>query len=42
MLAYVCVRCEQGHPMCDEDETITLLVSIEHAVCKAAGLPRLA
>jgi hypothetical protein len=38
ILAYVRGRFEQGD-MCDEDETITLLVSIEHAVCKAAGLP---
>jgi len=41
MLAYVRGRCEEGHPMCDdEDETIALLVSIECAVCKAAGLPQ--
>ena len=42
MLAYVRGRCEEDHPMDDEDETIALLVSIECAVCKAAGLPRLA
>ena len=40
MLAYVRGRCEQGHPMCDdEDETITLLGSLECTICRAAGLP---
>jgi hypothetical protein len=36
MLAYV---RGQGCPMCEEDETIALLGSIECAVCRAAGLP---
>jgi hypothetical protein len=39
MLAYVREWLAEGHSMYDEEETITLLVSIEHAVCKAAGLP---
>jgi hypothetical protein len=36
MLAYV---REQGCPMCEEDETMTLLGSLACAICRAAGLP---
>jgi len=42
MLAYVRGWLEQGHSIDDEDETITLLASVEQAVCRAAGLPMLA
>lgn len=39
MLAYVGEWLAEGHSLYDEDETITLLASIECAVCRAAGLP---
>jgi len=39
MLAYVRGWLEQGHSIDDEDETITLLASVEQVVCRAAGLP---
>jgi hypothetical protein len=39
MLAYVRAHCEQGCPICEEDETIALLGSIACTICRAAGLP---
>jgi hypothetical protein len=39
MLAYVRGWLEQGHSIDDEDETITLLASVEQVVCRASGLP---
>ena len=39
MLGYVRAWLADGHSMDDEEETITLLASIESAICKAAGLP---
>jgi hypothetical protein len=39
LLAYVRAWLAEGHPMDDEEQTITLLRSIECAVCMAAGLP---
>ena len=39
MLAYVREHLDQGYPMCEEEEKIALLASIECAVCQAAGLP---
>jgi len=40
MLAYVRAWLTDGHSIDDEEETITLLASIECAVCRAAGLAR--
>ena len=40
MLAYVRAWLADGHSIDDEEETITLLASIECAVCRAAGLAR--
>jgi len=39
MLAYVREWLAEGHSMYDEEETITLLASVEQVVCRAAGLP---
>jgi hypothetical protein len=39
MLAYVREHFEEGFSMCEEEETIALLASVERAVCQAAGLP---
>jgi hypothetical protein len=38
-LAYVRAHYAEGYPMCEEEECMTLLASIEHAICSAAGLP---
>lgn len=38
-LAYVRVRYAEGYPMCEEEECMALLASIEQAICRAAGLP---
>jgi hypothetical protein len=37
-LAYVRELYAEGYPMCEEEECMALLASIEHAICKAAGL----
>jgi hypothetical protein len=37
-LAYVRERSAEGYPMCEEAECMTLLASIEHAICRAAGI----
>jgi|ERR1051325_2395941 hypothetical protein len=42
MLAYVRAWLMDGHSIDDEAETITLLASVECAVCRAAGLLRVA
>ncbi len=39
MLAYVGECLAEGDALYDEDETFTLLASVECAICKAAGLP---
>jgi hypothetical protein len=39
MLAYVRAWLAEGHSLYDEEETITLLASVECVVCRAAGLP---
>jgi hypothetical protein len=41
-LRYVRECFDKGYPMCEEDSTMTLLASTEHAICRAAGLPALA
>jgi hypothetical protein len=38
-LRYVRERFAQGYPMCEEDDFMALLASIEHAICRAGGLP---
>jgi hypothetical protein len=38
-LAYVRAHYAEGHPMCEEEECMTLLASTEQAICRAAGLP---
>jgi hypothetical protein len=37
-LAYVRQRYAEGEAMCEEEECMTLLASIEQAICRAAGL----
>jgi hypothetical protein len=38
-LAYVRELYADGYPMCEEEECMALLASIESAICRAAGLP---
>lgn len=38
-LAYVRMHYAEGYPICEEQEFMTLLASIEQAICRAAGLP---
>ena len=38
-LAYVREHYAEGYPVCEEEECITLLASMEAAICRAAGLP---
>ena len=38
-LAYVREHYAQGYPVCEEEECMTLFAAIEHAICRAAGLP---
>lgn len=37
-LRYVRARYDEGEAMCEEDDCMTLLASVEHAICRAAGL----
>jgi hypothetical protein len=37
-LAYVRELYDEGYPMCEEEECMTLLASMEIAICRAAGL----
>lgn len=37
-LRYVRERFDEGYPMCEEDGYMTLLASIEQAICRAAGV----
>jgi hypothetical protein len=40
-LAYVRERYDQGYPMCEEEECMTLIASTEQAICRAvAGADR--
>ena len=39
VLRYLRQRLAQGYSMCEEEEYVALLGSIEHAICTAAGLP---
>jgi hypothetical protein len=38
-LAYARERYAEGYPMCEEEECMALLASIEQAICRAAGSP---
>jgi hypothetical protein len=38
-LAYVRELYDEGYPMCEEEECMTLLASMEAVICRAAGLP---
>jgi len=38
-LAYVRELYANGYPVCEQDECMTLLASIEAAICRSAGLP---
>jgi hypothetical protein len=38
-LAYVRELYAEGYPMCEEEECMTLLASMEAVICRAAGLP---
>jgi hypothetical protein len=38
-LAYVRMHYAKGYPVCEEEESVALMASIEIAICRAAGLP---
>ncbi len=38
-LAYVRMHYAKGYPVCEEEEAVRLMGSIEIAICRAAGLP---
>jgi hypothetical protein len=34
----MCARSDEGEAMCEEDDCMTLLASVEQAICRAAGM----